>query len=1025
MPSAARLFAALIGLAASLSAAPLTRVAATSLRLPATAPSYSYTTESAFGGVTFNEPVQVVFAPGETNRAFVVERAGRVAVVPDLAHPTREVFLDISALLGDSAADHGLLTMAFHPQFAQNGYFYLWFSTFSNGVRANRLARFKVSATDPNRADLASQLPMITSQVGPGGHDGGTLLFGADGYLYLSIGDGFGSDEAVNSHQHIDGGFFGCVLRLDVDFRPGNLTPNPYYAVHPGTYLVPADNPFVGATSFNGAAVNPSAVRTEFWAVGLRNPFRMSFDAPTGALWCADVGLDTREEIDLITRGGNYGWDFREGSVGGPRSSAAPAGFTSIDPVWDYDHSLGLSITGGILYRGTKFAELQGCYLYSDFVTGRIWALRDTGARPALASQVRQIANENGICNFTVDPRNGDVLMANLYGNAIKRLAAVTGTGPTLPATLADTGAFSDLATLTPVAGVVPYAPNVSFWSDYAKKSRWFALTDTTSRYGFAANGNWSLPTGAVWVKHFDLELERGNPASARRIETRFIVKTSDGIYGLSYRWNDAQTNATLVDAEGTDAAFTIKDGTTTRTQTWHFPARAECTTCHTPVAGYALSFNTRQLNRAFPSGSEHQLQALAAAGYLDAATVPTPTSLPALVAADNIFKPIEDRARSYLDANCAQCHQPGGLGRGNWDARMSTPLASSGIIGGSLIEPRGDAANRVIAAGDAAHSMLLTRISSSGALRMPPLASNELDPSGISLIQLWVASLAAQPDVRLTNLSARAIAARGDDSLILGFFITAPTGTTKRVLVRGIGPTLTKFAVPGALADPVLSILNDKGQTLASNQRWGTASGAAGTPAAIRAAAVATGAFALDDASADSVVLTDLSQGLYSAQLSSASGGTGVGLVELYDANSAAGQDRRLINTSVRVKVGTGDNILIPGLVIGGTAPRKVLIRAAGPALTPFGVSGVLANPTMRLFSSSQELATNIGWGTAPNLAELRTAMQQASPGFTFAEGSADCAMLVTLAPGLYSIQVSGVNATTGVALVEVYEAP
>ena len=384
---------------------------------------YAYVTEPAWGGVTFNEPVQIVFAPTETTRAFVVERAGRVAVVANTSVPSRAIFLDLSDRVGNSGLDHGLLSLAFHPQYAENGYFYLWYSTFVEGVRANRLARFQVSATNPNRADPASETPLITQIVGAGGHDGGTLLFGSDGYLYLSLGDGSATPEAIESHQRIDRGLFGGVIRIDVDRRAGNLVPNPHPSVHPGTYSVPVDNPFVGATEFNGAPVTPAKVRTEFWAVGLRNPFRMAFDDSTGRLWCGDVGLDLTEEIELVVRGGNYGWDFEEGTEPGPRGGV-PAVFSSIAPLWSYDHSHGASVIGGVVYRGSRYAALRGCYLFGDFVSGRIWALHDDGGPPPSGTNVELLSRETGVVGFAVDPGSGDILLADLDSNQIKRLGA-------------------------------------------------------------------------------------------------------------------------------------------------------------------------------------------------------------------------------------------------------------------------------------------------------------------------------------------------------------------------------------------------------------------------------------------------------------------------------------------------------------------------------------------------------------------------------------------------------------------------
>ncbi|MEY2879318.1 MAG: hypothetical protein RLZZ15_1698, partial [Verrucomicrobiota bacterium] len=1006
---------------------PLARVAATALKMPAEGSTAAYKTVPAFGGVGFEAPVQVVYAPGETTRAFVVERAGRVAVVRDTANPTREIFLDLTSRIGTETSDHGLLTAVFHPSFATNGFFYLWYSIYvpqgADRVRANRLARFKTSATNPAVADLASETPILTQITGPGGHDGGTLLFGPDGYLYLSIGDGDQNVPEIDvNHQRIDRAFFGGVLRLDVDQKPGNLAPNPHASVHAGTYLVPADNPFVGATTFNGAAVSPTAVRTEFWAVGLRNPWRMAFDSATGQLWCADVGLATREEINLITRGANYGWEFREGLVAGPRAGPAPVGAQFTDPIWDYGTTQGFSITGGFVYRGAKFPDLVGSYLFSDYVTGRLWALVDNGARPLPATQVRQLTSEVGLTGFALDPRTGDILLADHDSNLIRRLALnPNANGTPLPATLADTGAFSNLAALTPAPGVVAYAPNVSFWSDYAQKSRWFALPDTTSTFGYAADGPWSLPAGAVWIKHFDLELRRGDPTTARRVETRLLVKTADGLYGASYQWNAAQTNATLVANDGATQDFTITetDGKT-RTQKWTFPSRENCLVCHTEKGGGALTFNTRQMHRAFPANPENQIAALARAGYFSTAAVVPPAASSALADPLDPARDLTSRARAYLDANCAQCHQPGGTAFGAWDARSTTPLSLAGIVNGRLLASGRLPEDRVIVPGSDVYSVLLRHVAGVFAGRMPPVGSNERDLAAESLLSQWIADLAKpQPASRLLNLAARASVGTDADVLIPGFVIGP--GAPKTVLIRAVGPTLGVFGVGGALASPVLTLFDSDTRALATNTRWDTAANAA----EIRTTAPRVGAFSLPAGSADSAVLATLAPGAYTAQTAGANSTTGVALVEIYDADaSAAPGTSRLINTAVRAQVGTGASVLIPGLVVSDGAPKTVLIRAVGPTLAVFGVGGTLAEPVVTLFAGAESFLTNRGWNNAANAADIRATASRVGA-FALAEGSKDSVILASLSPGAYTIQVSGAGNTTGVALVEVYEVP
>lgn len=729
--------------------AQITRVANTTLTLPAAPPSLGFTTERTLNNLGFNQPIAVVSAPGETNRLFVVEKPGRILIVhnPGSATPTTSVFLDISTPVIDNS-EEGLLALAFHPDYATNGYFYVWYTlnttTTAGGGRHDRLSRFRVSTTNPNVADAASELPLISQRDEAGNHNGGEIKFGPDGYLYLSTGDEGGGGDQYENGQRIDKDFFSSVLRLDVDQRPGSLAPNAHPSVHAGSYRIPPDNPFVGATSFNGLTVNPASVRTEMWAIGLRNPFRMSFDSVTGQLWLADVGQGAHEEINIITRGGNYGWNFREGFSA--YTGTPPVGAVFTDPIHDYPRSEGQSVTGGIVYRGTALSQLYGAYLFADYQTGRIWSLRYSGILPA---QVQLLTTNAGIAGFGINPANGDILLANINEGSIRRLVYnATSTGTPLPATLTATGAFTNLATLTPAAGVVAYEPNVSFWSDHAKKRRWFSVPALANKITFAAEGNWTFPTGTVWVKHFDLELTRGNPATARRLETRFLVKTAGGVYGVTYKWNTAQTEATLVAEAGENETITINDNGTSRSQTWRYPSRAECLQCHTPVGGHALSFNTAQLNRTVNYGgtSANQLAALAAAGYFTTASVPAPSTLPALAAADDTTATLEQRARSYLAANCVQCHQPGGAALGNWDARYSTPTANAGLINGTLIDYRGDAANRVVAPLDPAHSVMLARISVRGSGQMPPLASTELDSANIALLTAWINSIGAVP---------------------------------------------------------------------------------------------------------------------------------------------------------------------------------------------------------------------------------------------------------------------------------------
>ncbi len=718
----------------------LDRVPNTTLNMPDGLPDASYTIEDAFPGLTFRAPLGIVSPPGDNSRVFVLEKEGRIQVISNLSSPTKEVFLDLSEQVNPTR-EGGLLGLAFHPNYRNNRYIFVFYTTTATTSAGSgmhdRLSRFEISPSNPNQALPNSEVVLIDQLDQYETHNAGDLHFGPDGYLYISLGDEGPGGDGNNNSQLINKDFFSAIARIDVDRRPGNLTPNSHPASR-GNYSVPADNPFVGATSFAGASVNPSSVRTEFWAVGFRNPWRMSFDPTTGSLYVGDVGQDAYEEVDRVVKGGNYGWRYREGTH--PFRGTPPAGMNFLEPIFDYSHSVGSSVTGGIVYRGTRMPELHGDYIFGDYVSGAVWALDVEGGS---GSNLRLLTSASGNAAFGRDPRNGDVLIAQVSAGRVRRLVHSGGGSPTFPATLSATGAFADLATLRPAAGVVPYDLNVAFWSDGARKTRWFSIPDTSDDIVFHPTNNWLFPEGSVWVKHFDLELIKGDPSSVRRLETRFIVRNPAGVYGVTYRWGTSTTDASLVPAEGMNESFVIRDGATTRTQVWRYPSRTECLTCHTEIGGFALGFNTAQLNRSFDLGDgvENQIQALSSAGYFTAAAG-DPQSLPALKAPTDPSATLEQKARSYFAANCVNCHQPNGTGNGNFDTRYATPTRFAGLINGALLNDYGNSSNRVIRPLSPNHSMVLTRISSLGTGRMPPVGSSVLDTNSIQMLTAWIQSM-------------------------------------------------------------------------------------------------------------------------------------------------------------------------------------------------------------------------------------------------------------------------------------------
>jgi len=247
------------------------------------------------------------------------------------------------------------LGLAFPRQFNESGFFYVYYTT-DNPLRSV-VSRFSVSQTDKNQADVNSEKVLLQVEQPAPNHNGGQISFGPDGYLYIGLGDGGGAGDPLGNGQNRST-LLGKILRVDVTSAAGSLN-----------YSIPRDNPFVG---------NNQGFREEIYAYGLRNPWRFNFDSMTGRLWVGDVGQDRMEEIDIVKSGGNYGWNIMEGSLCySPPSGCNQTGLSL--PIWEYNHSLGYSVTGGFVYRGAAFPDLVSAYVYGDYGSGRIWALRYDG----------------------------------------------------------------------------------------------------------------------------------------------------------------------------------------------------------------------------------------------------------------------------------------------------------------------------------------------------------------------------------------------------------------------------------------------------------------------------------------------------------------------------------------------------------------------------------------------------------------------------------------------------------------------
>jgi uncharacterized repeat protein (TIGR03806 family) len=659
----------------------------------------------------FVQPTKLLQAPGDATRWFVLEKAGRVRAFRTDGPATVSTWIDLSARV-NQASEGGLLSLAFHPLYPARREAFVTYTTGSPmQLVVSRLLLDDVTAP----VTVTEQVLLAISKAWDN-HNGGDLAFGPDGHLYVATGDGGGAGDPGDNAQDPTS-LLGKILRIDVWDATG--WPNP-------RYRIPPDNPHAANPRCGGGA-NASAC-PELYALGLRNPWRLGFDPATGALWAADVGQNAREEINVVARGGNYGWRCREGTGAYNTTGCATAGFSG--PVFEYPHADGNgSVTGGYVYRGSRIPALQGRYVFGDFLSGRVWALKDDGAGGRLAEELLDTAA--GISGFA--PGHDGELYFTDYGSG--RVLRLDGTGAApadvVPDDLAATGCVSPANPRVAAPGALPFAVNAPFWSDGAAKTRHLAVPDGAT-IGVGADGHWQFPPGSVLMKTMELA---GTP-----VETRLLMRHPDGGWaGYTYEWDAAGTRATRV--RGGKSRFISG-------QDWLWPAEGQCFQCHTGAAGITLGPETRQLNRTqlYPITGRvaNQLETLSHLGLLvpavadpaRAATLPDPASE---------AHSLNGRARAYLHANCAGCHRPGGPTGVDLDLRYAEPLQIATTNTCERPPQAGDlgiAGARLLAPGSPERSILLQRLLRRDAHGMPPVASTLADPAGADLVARWISSI-------------------------------------------------------------------------------------------------------------------------------------------------------------------------------------------------------------------------------------------------------------------------------------------
>jgi len=363
-------------------------------RLPMTEAPRALRLENAFPSLKFTAPVEFTHAGDGTDRVFVVEQNGRIRTFANKADAkSAEVYLDIRDRV-TYGGEMGLLGLAFHPNFRENGLFYVNYT--KDNPRETVISRFKAASAGANKVDPGSEVVLLKFRQPYANHNGGKIAFGPDGMLYIATGDGGSANDPQNNGQKLST-YLGKILRIDV-----NKTDK-------GAYGIPADNPFVG---------NKNGTLEEIYAYGLRNPWRFSFDSQTGQLWTGDVGQNELEEIDIVTKGGNYGWKIKEGAeCFSPRTGCNEQNL--IDPVHTYQHgSDGNSVTGGVVYRGSKIPSLRGKYVFGDFGSGKVWALSVANNK---ASGNQLVSGEAGQVSAFGEDANRELYVLDLTGGIIRR----------------------------------------------------------------------------------------------------------------------------------------------------------------------------------------------------------------------------------------------------------------------------------------------------------------------------------------------------------------------------------------------------------------------------------------------------------------------------------------------------------------------------------------------------------------------------------------------------------------------------
>jgi len=599
-----------------------------------------------------------------------------------------------------------LINGIFDKDFPKQPYFYFRFS--SQGQ--NRLRRYEVNLKEMTIIPESEKVILEWKTIG---HRGGGMAFGPDGFLYISTGDARKPGDPDNSGQKTDN-LRGSILRIDVSDKSK-------------TYKIPQDNPFIESPN----------TRPEVWSYGLRNPWRFTFKPGTNEIWIGDNGDESWEMVSKATKGSNHGWSVYEGNhffrpgqkLSGPNPVHSPA-------IVEHPHQEMRSIIGGPWYKGSKFKELSGHYIYGGFVTGRLWSFSFKDGSP---KNVRKIADIGGqIVSFAEDPE-GEIFIITLDKGIFKLEKATPKKLKPVPSLLSQTGLFKSTQKHSTAPGLIEYEINLPMFKDGASSRRYIGLPKN-SRIRFRPThrkisllpdlrsrstlDKFELPQGSVLVKTYFL--------GETKVETQISLNDKGEWRFLNYRWHEDQKDAQLVKEEGENTLLKLKGRKEIQ---WRFMGKNECSSCHTHLSSFAPGLTLSQIKN---------LDVFKGADLFPKSFQPPPET-PALSQPDDETKSLEDRARDYLHVNCAHCHRQAGLGgRANFQllAWLKTEdlklINEKPLVGIPGVSPE---KVKLISPGKPEHSDIYRRISSPAG-RMPLIGTSTIDYQGAELIKKWIKSL-------------------------------------------------------------------------------------------------------------------------------------------------------------------------------------------------------------------------------------------------------------------------------------------